>query len=98
MNVYFRFQRHCFEMVGKQWFKNVRMTVTVIHQLSANAHQFSAENAINLAQDFYRVQKPCSSIERKYFGQLPVDLPLAQGCTREEFFDNIMHRHGRRLL
>ena len=25
MNVYFRFQHHCFGMVGKQWFKNVRM-------------------------------------------------------------------------
>ena len=46
---------------------------TVIHQLSANVHQFSAENAIKLAQDFYRVQKPCSSIERKYFDQLPVE-------------------------
>ena len=27
MNVYFRFQNHCFGMVGKQLFKNVRMTV-----------------------------------------------------------------------
>ena len=27
MNVYFRFQNHCFGMVGKQWFTNVRMTV-----------------------------------------------------------------------
>ena len=27
----------------------------VIHQLSANAYQLSAENAINSAQDFYRV-------------------------------------------
>ena len=26
MNVYFRLQHHCFGMVGKQWFKNVRMT------------------------------------------------------------------------
>ena len=42
----------------------------VIHQLSVNVHQFSAENAINSAQDFYRVQRPCSSIDRKYFGQL----------------------------
>ena len=27
MNVYFRLQHHCFGMVGKQWFKNLRMTV-----------------------------------------------------------------------
>ena len=27
MNVYSRFQHHCFGMVGKQWFINVRMTV-----------------------------------------------------------------------
>ena len=27
MNVYFRLQHHCFGMVGKQWFNNVRMTV-----------------------------------------------------------------------
>ena len=46
----------------------------MIHQLSANANQFSAEHAINSAQDFYRVQRPCSSIERKYFGQLPVEV------------------------
>ena len=26
MNVYFGLQHHCFGMVGKQWFKNVRMT------------------------------------------------------------------------
>ena len=25
MNVYFRLQRHYFGMVGKQWFKNVRL-------------------------------------------------------------------------
>ena len=46
----------------------------VIHQLSANAHQFSAEDAINSAQDFYRVQTPCSSVERKFSGQLPVEV------------------------
>ena len=34
----------------------------MIHQLSANAHQFSAENAINSAHDFFKVQKPCSSV------------------------------------
>ena len=27
MNVYFRLKHHCFGMVGKQWFKNVRMKV-----------------------------------------------------------------------
>ena len=48
----------------------------VIHQLSANAHQFGAEDAINWAQDFYRGQRPCSSIERKYFGQLHVEVPF----------------------
>ena len=48
----------------------------VIHQFSANAHHFSAENAINAAQDFYRIQKPCSLIERKYFGELPVKIPV----------------------
>ena len=47
-----------------------------INQLSATAYQFSAENAINSAQDFYRVQKPCSSIERTCFGQLPVEVSL----------------------
>ena len=31
---------------------------------------------INSAQDFYRVQRACSSIERKYFGQLPVEVPF----------------------
>ena len=49
------------------------------HQLSANAHQFSTENAINSVQDFYRVHRPFSSIERKYLGQLPAEknsLPL----------------------
>ena len=40
--------------------------LSVIHQLSANAHQCSVENAINSAQDFYRVQIPCSSMERRY--------------------------------
>ena len=48
----------------------------VIHQLSPNAHQFSAENTINSAQDFYRAQRPCSSIECKYFGQLYVEVPF----------------------
>ena len=47
-----------------------------IEHLSANAHQLSADNAINSAQDFYRVQRPCSSIQRKYFGQLPVEVPF----------------------
>ena len=27
MNVYFPFQNQCFRMIGKQWFKNVRMAV-----------------------------------------------------------------------
>ena len=49
---------------------------SVIHQLSAIAHQFGEENAINWAHDFYRFQRPCSSIERKYFWQLPVEVPL----------------------
>ena len=48
----------------------------VIHQLSTNAHQFGAEDAINWAQDFYRGRRPCSSIERKYFGQLHVEVPF----------------------
>ena len=48
----------------------------VIHQLSTNAHQFDAEDAINWAQDFYRGRRPCSSIERKYFGQLHVEVPF----------------------
>ena len=48
----------------------------VIHHLSANAHQFGAEDAINWAQDFYRGRRPCSSIERKYFGQLHVEVPF----------------------
>ena len=48
----------------------------VIHQLSANAHQFGTEDAINWAQDFYRGRRPCSSIERKYFGQLHVEVPF----------------------
>ena len=62
-------------------FSLVSITIfSVIHQLSANAHQFSAENAINSVQDFYRVQKPYSSIESKYFGQLPVEVPLLTFC------------------
>ena len=48
----------------------------VIHQLSTNAHQFGAEDAINWAQDFYRGRRPCSSIERKYFWQLHVEVPF----------------------
>ena len=48
----------------------------VIHQLSANAHQFGAEDAINWAQDFYRGRRPCSSIERKDFGQLHLEVTL----------------------
>ena len=48
----------------------------VIHQLSTNAHQFGAEDAINWAQDFYKGRRPCSSIERKYFGQLHVEVPF----------------------
>ena len=28
---------------------------------------------INWVQDFYRSPRPCSSIERKYFGQLHVE-------------------------
>ena len=47
--------------------------ILVIHEFSANAHHFSAENTINSTQDFFRVQKPCSSIERKYFKQLPME-------------------------
>ena len=53
---------------------------SVIHQFSANAHHFSAENAINSAQDFIRVQKPCSLIECKYFGQLPVKIYVFTFC------------------
>ena len=45
----------------------------MFHQLSANAYQFSAENAINSGQDLCRVQGACSSIEHKYFGKLPVE-------------------------
>ena len=48
----------------------------VIHQLSANDYQLGAEDAINWVQDFYRGQRPCSSIERKYFGQLHVEVPF----------------------
>ena len=44
--------------------------------LSANAHQFGAEDAINSAQDFYRGRRPCSSIERKDFGQLHLEVTL----------------------
>ena len=32
--------------------------------------------AINWAEDFYRGRRPCSSIERKYFEQLHVEVPF----------------------
>ena len=44
--------------------------------LIPNAHQFGTEDAINWVQDFYRGRRPCSSIERKYFGQLHVEVPF----------------------
>ena len=55
---------------------NFACILWVIYQFSPNAHHFSTEDAINSAQDFYRIQKSCSSIELKYFGQLPVEIPV----------------------
>ena len=63
----------------------ISFQIWVIHQLNANAHQFSTENAINSAQDFYRVKKPNSSIERKYFGKLPVEVAVFT-CIKARFF------------
>ena len=52
----------------------------VIHEFNANAHHCSLENAINSAQEFYRVQKLCASIERQYIWQLPVCIYLPYVC------------------
>ena len=44
-----------------------------------NSHQFSVENAINSAQKMQSIQRRISiefKNERKYFGQLPVEVPL----------------------
>ena len=61
------------------WCEN--LSIQIVYQsgcqlLDHVIHQLSAEDAINSAQDFYRVQKPCSSIECKYFGQLLVEVSL----------------------
>ena len=51
----------------------ITLIFTVIHHYSpAPRAEFRRENVINSALDFYRVQKPCSSIERKHFGMLTV--------------------------
>ena len=44
---------------------------------------------INSVQDFYRVQRPCSSIERKYFGQLPVEVCVPHLPS----FSRLIHVH-----
>ena len=51
-------ERDDYEKLSVQSNKRARSFVVVcacvvIHQLSANAHQFGAEDAINSAQDFY---------------------------------------------
>ena len=67
-DISFEHPKHMFQLMGKKiiailqnflliWTYDYEM---VIHQLSVKAHQFSAENAIIWAQNFYRVQKPCS--------------------------------------
>ena len=43
MNFYFRLQHHCFGMVGKQWFKNVRMTgISSFTTADSNQYQLSS--------------------------------------------------------
>ena len=43
INVYFRLQHHCFGMVGKQWFKNVRMTgISSFTIADSNQYQLSS--------------------------------------------------------